>query len=130
MTLHQLDRGHYCSVNQACEGPILNPIKETEFFFIGDLFEKLVRRKNNGVDDGDGNERVIDAIEQSQEAFLFDNVSKSGHHSQRWVHLHSNLDGVENIAGETVTDSRDSSGQHVSYEVVEVHRVVGRVINN
>ena len=106
MAFDQFNRRHNNSIHKSCEGSILNSIDKTKVFLLCELLEKLIGRKDDGVNDGHSDEGIVDTAKQLRESLVFYNCFKRAGHGERVIHLHSDLEGIEYVTGDAVSNSR------------------------
>jgi hypothetical protein len=115
--LDELNRANYKGVDKPCKGPILNTVKHTESIFFHKLFIGFIASINDSVDNGYGDDWVVHSIEESHETLVFDNFFELIHHGKVGFELHSDFEGVEDVAGDTISDSGKTAVEEVDCPV-------------
>ena len=114
--LYQLDRSDDEANHHSSKRTILKAIHVAELRLVPEGLIGLVRTENKGMDDGVGDERVVDATEQLQKSLFFDDACDGAHHAQSGVGLHVHLHCVEGV---TRYDT-GNSGKNPTAEVLQV----------
>jgi hypothetical protein len=116
-TLYELNRANDKGVDKPCKCSILNAVKHTESIFFHKLFISFIASINDSVDDGDSDDWVVHSIEESHEALVFDNFFELIHHGKVGLKLHSDFEGVEDVAGDAISDSGKTAIEEVDCPV-------------
>jgi len=114
--LYQLDRSDDEANHHSSKRAILKAVHVAELRLVPEGLIGLVRTENKGMDDGVGDERVVDATEQLQKSLFFDDACDGAHHAQSGVGLHVHLHCVEGV---TRYDT-GNSGKNPTAEVLQV----------
>jgi hypothetical protein len=114
--LYQLDRSDDEANHHSSKRAILKAVHVAELRLVPEGLIGLVRTENKGMDDGVGDERVVDATEQLQNPLFFDDACDGAHHAQSGVGLHVHLHCVEGV---TRYDT-GNSGKNPTAEVLQV----------
>ena len=96
--LDQLDGSDDEADHDSREWSILKAIHIAKFCLVSKGLISLVWAENKGVDDGVGDEGIVDATEQLQKSLFFDDVRDGAHHAQTWIGLHVHFHRVERVA--------------------------------
>jgi len=113
-TLDQLDRRNYNRVDESRKRSILNPVDEAKFSLFGHFLIEFVSGEDDGVDEGYGDERIVDSVEKMHESLFLEDVFEGCGHGEGVIHLHANFQRVEDVARDAVAHSWESAAEHVS----------------
>lgn len=81
LTLDQLHWRYYKSNQKPCEGSIFKAIPIAELSLVPESLVHLIRAEDKSMDNGIGNERIVDATKELHKALIFDDVGYGLHHS-------------------------------------------------
>lgn len=127
-TLNEFHRSHNYSYYKPSECSVFKSVNKAETLLTAEALVHFIRTKDDRIDKRYPPQRVVDAVEQLEETFVVDDALESLPHSRTWIHLHSDLQSVQNVTRHDVGDSPDVPAHESLQKVNHDHLIIWEVL--
>lgn len=115
--LNELNRPNHETIDESCEGSILNSIDHTQSFLFHEFFVSFITSVDDGIYNRNCQDRIIHPIKKTEESLITDNFSEFIGHWKIRLKLHSDFEGIKNVSWNAISNARKTAIEKVDCKV-------------